>query len=199
MKHLHNDPVPPTKLRPEIRAELELIVLRALHKQPELRWQRMKELAEVLRKTENNPGQQSLTGNLNTTKPSNNSPQRATTSDRRRHIRWSEPFAQRLAPTTKPGLPISHPQQSSWNPSKRDQINRNPRGMASNRRTTQPNDARDAGSRCSCTPENVFENVQFGCACPTRGCWDCLGLEYFPSRCQRIKNHVQPPMSDPRE
>ena len=64
MKHLHNDPVPPTKLRPEIRSELELIVLRALHKRPELRWQRMKELAEVLRKTENNPGQQSLTGNL---------------------------------------------------------------------------------------------------------------------------------------
>ena len=62
-------------------AELELVILRALHKHPELRWQRMKELAEVLRKTENNPGQKSLTGNLNTTKPSNHSAQRATTSD----------------------------------------------------------------------------------------------------------------------
>jgi serine/threonine protein kinase len=81
MKHLHDEPVPPTKLRPEIGLEFEDIVLRALHKKPELRWQRMKDLAEALGKTENNPGQQSLTGNLNTSRPSNDSAQRPATSD----------------------------------------------------------------------------------------------------------------------
>lgn len=59
MKHLNDEPIAPTRLRPETPAELEQIILRALQKKPEQRWARMSELAEALRKTEQTPSQPS--------------------------------------------------------------------------------------------------------------------------------------------
>ena len=49
MKHLNDQPIPPTSLRPDIPLQLEKIVLRALQKKPEQRWPRMSNLADALR------------------------------------------------------------------------------------------------------------------------------------------------------
>ncbi len=57
MQHLKAAPMPPTQLRPEISAELEQVILRALQKNPELRWQGMTEFAEAIRHTERVVGQ----------------------------------------------------------------------------------------------------------------------------------------------
>jgi serine/threonine protein kinase len=48
MKHLNDQPPPPTKLRSDIPRQLEEIVLRALQKKPEHRWAKMSELLAAL-------------------------------------------------------------------------------------------------------------------------------------------------------
>jgi serine/threonine-protein kinase len=52
MKHLNELPKPPSKIRPEIPAELDQVVLRALAKAPEDRYQTAEEFAEDLHRVE---------------------------------------------------------------------------------------------------------------------------------------------------
>src|SRR6186997_2715490 len=52
MKHLNEAPKPPSKIRPEIPEELDQVVLRALSKNPEDRYQTAEEFAEDLHRVE---------------------------------------------------------------------------------------------------------------------------------------------------
>jgi eukaryotic-like serine/threonine-protein kinase len=52
MKHLNELPKPPSKIRPEIPEELDQVVLRALSKAPEARYQTAEEFAEDLHRVE---------------------------------------------------------------------------------------------------------------------------------------------------
>ncbi len=52
MKHLNDPPKPPSKIRPEIPEELDAVVLRALAKNPEDRYQTAEEFSEDLHRVE---------------------------------------------------------------------------------------------------------------------------------------------------
>ena len=52
MKHLNEPPKPPSKIRPEIPEELDAVVLRALSKNPEDRYQTAEEFSEDLHRVE---------------------------------------------------------------------------------------------------------------------------------------------------
>jgi beta-lactam-binding protein with PASTA domain/tRNA A-37 threonylcarbamoyl transferase component Bud32 len=52
MKHLNDPPKPPSRIRPEIPEELDQVVLRALAKQPEQRYQTAEEFSEDLTRVE---------------------------------------------------------------------------------------------------------------------------------------------------
>ena len=52
MKHLNEPPKPPSKIRPEISEELDAVVLRALSKNPEDRYQTAEEFSEDLHRVE---------------------------------------------------------------------------------------------------------------------------------------------------
>jgi len=47
---MHEEPIPPRTLRPEVPAALEAVILQCLHKQPEERFQRVQDLIGALRR-----------------------------------------------------------------------------------------------------------------------------------------------------